>query len=73
VHLEPGVDLVLDEYVYDDGSKGCQYYFVNHRDRCVFWMDNGDSDLFLVTQEVKGMTSASHIRMPGSLARAKPS
>ncbi|KAJ7792414.1 hypothetical protein B0H14DRAFT_2470155 [Mycena olivaceomarginata] len=62
VHLEPGVDLVLDEYVYDDGSKGCQYYFVNHQDRCVFWMDNGDSDLFPVAQEVKGMKSASHIR-----------
>ncbi|KAJ7359247.1 hypothetical protein DFH08DRAFT_686330, partial [Mycena albidolilacea] len=62
VHLEPGVDLVLDEYVYADGSKGCQYYFVNHQGRCVFWIDNGDSDLFPVTQEVKGMTSASHIR-----------
>ncbi|KAJ7359250.1 hypothetical protein DFH08DRAFT_406908 [Mycena albidolilacea] len=62
VHLNPGVDLVLDEYVYDDGSKGCQYYFVNHRDRCVFWMDHGDSDLFSVTQEVKGMKSASQIR-----------
>ncbi|KAJ7892760.1 hypothetical protein B0H14DRAFT_956776 [Mycena olivaceomarginata] len=62
VHLPHGVDLVLDEYVYSDGSKGCQYYFANHQDRCVFWMDNGDSDLFPVTQEVKGMTSASHIR-----------
>ncbi|KAJ7266926.1 hypothetical protein B0H12DRAFT_1320913 [Mycena haematopus] len=62
VYLEPGVDLVLDEYVFSDGSKGCQYYFVNHLGRCVFWMDNGDSDLFPVTAEVKGMTSASHIR-----------
>ncbi|KAJ7892764.1 hypothetical protein B0H14DRAFT_3427700 [Mycena olivaceomarginata] len=62
VHLEPGVELVLDEYAYDDNSKGCRYYFVNHRYRCVFWMDNGDSDLFPVTHEVKGMTSASHIR-----------
>ncbi|KAJ7359252.1 hypothetical protein DFH08DRAFT_1074779 [Mycena albidolilacea] len=62
VHLEPGVELVMDECVCDDGSKGCRYYFVNHRYRCVFWMDNGDSNLFPVTQEVKGMTSASHIR-----------
>ncbi|KAK7016904.1 hypothetical protein R3P38DRAFT_2988241 [Favolaschia claudopus] len=62
VELEPGVDLVLDEFLYDDGSKGCYYYFVNHQDRCVFWMDNGHSDLFPVTCEVKGMSSASHIR-----------
>jgi hypothetical protein len=73
VHLEPGVDLVLDEYVYDDGSKGCQYYFVNHQGRCVFWMDHGYSDLFPVTQEVKGMESASHIRTSGSLARENTS
>jgi hypothetical protein len=59
--------------VYDDGSKGCQYYFVNHRDRCVFWMDHGYSDSFLVTQEVKGMKSASQIRTSGSLARENPS
>ncbi|KAK7052040.1 hypothetical protein R3P38DRAFT_3255270 [Favolaschia claudopus] len=62
VDLDPGVDLVLDEFLYDDGSKGCQYYFVNHQDRCVFWMDYCDSNLFPVTAEVKGMSSASHIR-----------
>lgn len=46
VHLSPDVDLVLDEYLYDDGSSGCQYYFVNHQGRCVFWMDHVDSDMF---------------------------
>ncbi|KAF7360384.1 hypothetical protein MVEN_00768200 [Mycena venus] len=61
VHLDPGIDLVLDEYVYDDKTKGCQYYFVSHHGRCVFWMDKGDSSLFPVTEELKGMTSASHI------------
>ncbi|KAF7361087.1 hypothetical protein MSAN_01139800 [Mycena sanguinolenta] len=62
VHLDPGVDLVLDENIDSDGTRECQYYFVNHVGRCVFWMDNGDSDLFPVTAHVKGMTSASHIR-----------
>ncbi|KAJ7485399.1 hypothetical protein FB451DRAFT_1082841 [Mycena latifolia] len=62
VQLDPDVDLVLDEYLYADQSKGCQYYFVNHKDRCVFWMDKAESDLFPVTQEVNGMISASHIR-----------
>ncbi|KAF8140848.1 hypothetical protein K438DRAFT_698068 [Mycena galopus ATCC 62051] len=62
VHLEPGVDLVLDEYTYQDGSKGCQYYFVNHLGRTVFWIDNASSELFPVTSELNGMKSASHIR-----------
>ncbi|KAJ7461632.1 hypothetical protein FB451DRAFT_1268731 [Mycena latifolia] len=64
VQLDPDVDLVLDEYLYmDDQSKGCQYYFVNHKDRCVFWMDEAESlELFPVTEELKGIKSTSHIR-----------
>ncbi|KAJ7037862.1 hypothetical protein C8F04DRAFT_1090422 [Mycena alexandri] len=62
IQLAPDVDLVLDEYIYDDQSKGCQYYFVNHQDRCVFWLDKAQSEMFDVTQELRGMTDASHIR-----------
>ncbi|KAJ7126104.1 hypothetical protein C8R44DRAFT_874477 [Mycena epipterygia] len=63
VQLEPDVNLVLDEYTYFDKSKGCQYYFVNHKDRCVFWMDNAESDLFSITHELNGITSASQIHL----------
>jgi hypothetical protein len=73
VQLEPGVDLVLDEYIYSDQSKGCQYYFVNHRDRCVFWMDKAESIMFPITQELNGITSASHIRKSGSPSRPQTS
>ncbi|KAJ7640899.1 hypothetical protein DFH06DRAFT_1477813 [Mycena polygramma] len=63
VQVAPDVDLVLDEYIYDDGSKGCQYYFVNHQGRCVFWMDKAESDMmFPIMTEVNGIASASHIR-----------
>ncbi|KAJ6595706.1 hypothetical protein DFH09DRAFT_145401 [Mycena vulgaris] len=62
VQLAPDVDLVLDEYTYDDQTKGCQYYFVNHKDRSVFWMDKAESDMFSISQEVKGIKSKSHIR-----------
>ncbi|KAJ6473541.1 hypothetical protein C8R47DRAFT_1053619 [Mycena vitilis] len=63
VQVAPDVDLVLDEYIYEDGSKGCQYYFVNHQGRCVFWMDKAESDMmFPIMNEVNGITSASHIR-----------
>ncbi|KAJ7444796.1 hypothetical protein B0H11DRAFT_437351 [Mycena galericulata] len=60
VSLDAGVDLVVDEYEYSDMTKGCQYYFVNHKDRSVFWMDRVDSDMFLT--RINGITSASHIR-----------
>ncbi|KAJ6588850.1 hypothetical protein B0H19DRAFT_1248446 [Mycena capillaripes] len=63
IQLESDVDFVLDEYIYLDQSKGCQYYFVNHQDRCVFWMDKADSDMmFPIMRELNGVTSASHIR-----------
>ncbi|KAJ7138528.1 hypothetical protein C8R43DRAFT_928893 [Mycena crocata] len=62
VQLEPTVDLVVDEYLYSDQSRGCQYYFVNHEGRSVFWMDNADSDMFSIAAELNGITSASHIR-----------
>ncbi|KAF7360380.1 hypothetical protein MVEN_00767800 [Mycena venus] len=53
------IDLVLSDYSEDEG---CNYYIVSHDDRSVFWIDSDkiDSDLF---PEVKGMTSASHIRL----------
>ncbi|KAJ7741403.1 hypothetical protein DFH07DRAFT_964959 [Mycena maculata] len=62
VQLADDVDLVVDEYLYSDETKGCQYYFVNHKDRSVFWMDKAESDMFSITSELNGMTSASHIR-----------
>ncbi|KAF7325825.1 hypothetical protein MKEN_00433200 [Mycena kentingensis (nom. inval.)] len=62
VELFDNVDLVLDEYFFSDDSLGCQYYFVNHSSRCIFWMDHANSELFDVSEELNGITSASHIR-----------
>ncbi|KAF7361078.1 hypothetical protein MSAN_01138800 [Mycena sanguinolenta] len=62
VDLPPGVDLVLHESIFADEIKGCLYYFVNHLNRCVFWIDNVGSELFLVTPDVRDMTSPSHCR-----------
>ncbi|KAJ7220799.1 hypothetical protein GGX14DRAFT_432111 [Mycena pura] len=62
VQLEPHIDLVLDEFLYSDDSRGCQYYFVNHQKRCVFWLDETTSNMFSVCSEVNGMSSPSHFR-----------
>ncbi|KAJ7173493.1 hypothetical protein C8R46DRAFT_1082980, partial [Mycena filopes] len=61
VQLPADANLVLDEYIFSDGSRGAQYYFVNHHDHCVFWMDNIDSDIFTIARQMRGMTAASHI------------
>ncbi|KAJ7067895.1 hypothetical protein C8F01DRAFT_1116136 [Mycena amicta] len=62
VQLDDNVDLVLDEYLFSDSSQGCQYYFVNHNSRCIFWMDYASSDLFSASHELMGISTASHIR-----------
>ncbi|KAJ6595613.1 hypothetical protein DFH09DRAFT_1357542 [Mycena vulgaris] len=62
IDLPADADLVLDEYTYSDQSKGFQYYFVHHKDRCVFWLDRVESDMFPVATQVNGMTTASQIR-----------
>ncbi|KAF7301303.1 hypothetical protein MIND_00695300 [Mycena indigotica] len=63
VLLDDGTDLVLDEEIYDDGTSGCQYYFVNHEARCIFWVDPVDSELFEESELLpNGIQSQSHIR-----------
>jgi hypothetical protein len=53
------VDLVVEPKVAND-SVVCCYYFVNHRDRCLFWLDDFDPEEII--SECKGVKSLSHIR-----------
>ncbi|KIK96647.1 hypothetical protein PAXRUDRAFT_770484 [Paxillus rubicundulus Ve08.2h10] len=51
------------ELVLELDSKGadgvvCEYYFVNHAERCLFWLDNYERPGFLM--ECKGVISLSH-------------
>jgi len=44
----------------------CNYYFVDHSSRSVFWLDNfifSEVSGFYICATVKGVTSPSHIRM----------
>jgi hypothetical protein len=57
------VDLVLEPRVFDSGSEKkvvCCYYFANHRDRCLFWLD--DFNAKDVLSDCVGVKSLSHIR-----------
>ncbi|KAF8142196.1 hypothetical protein K438DRAFT_1995309 [Mycena galopus ATCC 62051] len=58
IHLELDVDLVLDQYMYANRDKRCQYYFANHQDRSVFWLDDADSDLLPHEAAVEGTVFA---------------
>ncbi|KAJ7512665.1 hypothetical protein B0H11DRAFT_1787265 [Mycena galericulata] len=57
ISLDAGVYLVLD--VTSPPERECKYYFVNIQTRWIFWMDDVDSDMFPVTQELSGIRSAS--------------
>ncbi|KAG2069099.1 hypothetical protein BDR04DRAFT_1102030 [Suillus decipiens] len=52
------VDLVVEPKCFDGESVICCYYFVNHRDRCLFWLD--DFNPKEITSECKGVQNLSH-------------
>jgi hypothetical protein len=53
------VDLVVEPKCEGDFVVGC-YYFANHRDRCLFWLDDFDAQSIL--SSCKGVENLSHIR-----------
>ncbi|KAG0697581.1 hypothetical protein DFH29DRAFT_811485, partial [Suillus ampliporus] len=55
------VDLVLEPKVFDGGSVVCCYYFANHRDRCLFWLDDFHAEDVL--SDCEGVENLSHIRL----------
>ncbi|OAX31124.1 hypothetical protein K503DRAFT_870758 [Rhizopogon vinicolor AM-OR11-026] len=54
------IDLVLEPKVFNDGSVVCCYYFANHRDRCLFWLDDYLAHGLLT--DCVGIQNLSHIR-----------
>ncbi|KAG1748246.1 uncharacterized protein EDB91DRAFT_1244960 [Suillus paluster] len=55
------VDLVVEPKVLDSTSVVCCYYFTNHRDRCLFWLDDFDAQDILF--ECKSIKTLAHIRL----------
>ncbi|KAG2154250.1 uncharacterized protein EDB93DRAFT_1081511, partial [Suillus bovinus] len=53
------VDLVLEPKSFDGDSVICCYYFANHRDRCLFWLD--DFNPKDIISECKGVENFSHL------------
>jgi hypothetical protein len=53
------VDLVFEPKIFDgDSIVGC-YYFANHHDRCLFWLD--DYNIENIISDCKRVESLSHI------------
>lgn len=61
LQLDPDVDTVLDFYLSESGKIYWCYYFASHKHRVVFWLDQFDAGALSAWQEVKGVTSASHL------------
>jgi hypothetical protein len=59
VHLPPNPELVLELIQADGADLMCGYYFVDHENRCLFWVEPIEMSVLLM--EVKGVTCPSHI------------
>lgn len=59
MELAPDVDLVLDLTKNDKGDTCCGYYFADHGERCLFWLDKFDATP--LCDEVKGIAELSHL------------
>ncbi|KAJ8586335.1 hypothetical protein M405DRAFT_362166 [Rhizopogon salebrosus TDB-379] len=55
------IDLVIEPKVFNGDSVVCCYYFANHRDRCLFWLD--DFNVFKILTDCVGVESLSHIQI----------
>ena len=63
ITLPDDIELVLEIVPLDSGPI-CGYYFVEHRSRCLFWLDNFDAEA--ICADIKVVVSLSHLRMLGS-------
>jgi hypothetical protein len=52
------VDLVVEPKTFDDDTIVCCYYFANHRDKCLFWLDDCTPEDIL--SECNRVESLSH-------------
>ncbi|KAJ6518021.1 hypothetical protein C8R47DRAFT_1189440 [Mycena vitilis] len=56
------VDLVLDVLAERNGHLKCAYYFVDHAERIVFWIEKFRMNDLAAWHLVPGISSASHIK-----------
>lgn len=59
VAIPPDVELVLELIVWDD-DVFCGYYFVEHRSRNLFWLDEFDASD--ICADIKVVVSQDHLR-----------
>ena len=57
--LPPNRELVLELMQADGDGLKCGYYFVDHENRCLFWVEPFNVSNLLWT--VQGVTCASHV------------
>jgi hypothetical protein len=58
ITLPPDIELVL-EIVPQAKGPICGYYFVEHKSRCLFWLEEFDAEG--ICEEIKAVVSLSHL------------
>ena len=62
IQIPENVDLVFDLIrSQEDGKTYCAYYYADHDNKSVFWLDGYDATNFYIWSEVRGVKSASQV------------
>lgn len=59
ISRQPDVELVLERFADSGPEADCGYYFVSHKDRCLFWYE--EFDISHILKVVKGVHCRSQI------------
>ncbi|KAF9019693.1 hypothetical protein BDZ89DRAFT_1072834 [Hymenopellis radicata] len=63
IDIPATADLVFDLIrAESDNRIVCAYYFADHANRSIFWLDTYYAHYFSIWSEIKGATSVSHLR-----------
>jgi hypothetical protein len=65
VELPSDIELALEVVPAEEGPI-CGYYFINHKSRCLFWLDEFDAGE--ICSEINAVVSLSHLRKFGLFA-----
>ena len=60
VELPSDIELAVEVIPTEEGPI-CGYYFINHKSRCLFWLDEFDAGEICL--EINAVVSLSHLRV----------
>ncbi|KAJ7676617.1 hypothetical protein DFH06DRAFT_1121927 [Mycena polygramma] len=57
------VDLVIEVPIFDQDTLRCEYYFADHNERLVFWIDDFSMRRLVSWRRMRGITRPTHVKL----------